>query len=70
MIHPSQIRYFSGDMNQDGNINLTDVISVTIMHLYFQQVIRHGRQEDNSTDLTDILIANGNSIKCMSVIRP
>jgi len=72
-IDSSPVRFgiFSGDVNQDGNINLTDVISVyNNASLFLTGYKTTDVNGDNLTDLTDVIIANNNSIKFISVVKP
>ena len=62
---------FSGDVNRDGFVNLTDIISVYndagIFASGYKVTDVNG---DNITDLTDVIIAYNNSASFVNVIRP
>ena len=69
----SPLRYaiYSGDVNQDGFIELTDVILIyndaTVFTTGYKSSDING---DNISDLTDLLLAYNNSNKFVSVVKP
>ena len=72
-IDSSPIRYgnYSGDVNQDGNINLTDIIQINNDAVSFKTgYVSSDTNGDNLVSLADILICYNNSIEFKNVIRP
>ena len=62
---------YSGDMNQDGFINLTDVLGVyNAASSFVNGYVPSDMNGDYLTDLTDILITNNNSNNFVSLMRP
>ena len=68
---PVRFAAYSGDVNQDGFINLTDIISTyndaAVFVTGYNVTDLNG---DNISDLTDVIIANNNSNSLVSRIRP
>lgn len=68
---PVRFAIFSGDVNQDGFIDLTDVILVYNEASLFLSGYRNtDTNGDNLTDLTDMLLAYNNSNNFVSMINP
>lgn len=62
---------FSGDVNQDGFINLSDVVDIYNDAGNFITGYKvTDTNGDDITDLSDILIANNNSIGFVTLVRP
>jgi len=69
----SPLRYavFSGDVNQDGFINLADVINIYNDAGNFVTGYKvTDVNGDNITDLSDVIIANNNSVGFVTVVKP
>jgi plastocyanin len=63
--------FYSGDVNQDGSINLTDVLQVyNEATLFAAGYVVTDVNGDNITDLADVLIAQNNANNFVSVSRP
>lgn len=63
--------FYSGDVNQDGSINLTDIISVYNNSAGF--VAGYSVTDlngDNITNLSDLIMTYNNSAKFVQVVRP
>ena len=59
---PVKFADYSGDVNQDGIVDLTDVINIyNNAQNFLSGYIVTDINGDNLTDLTDVLIANNNS---------
>ncbi len=68
---PLRYAIFSGDVNQDGSLNLTDIILVSNNSTNFiNGYINTDLNGDNFTNLTDILIAYNNSNSFVSRVTP
>jgi len=68
---PARFADFSGDVNQDGFINLADVIGIYNDAGNFVTGYKvTDTNGDNITDLSDILIANNNSVGFVTVVKP
>ncbi|MEP7145536.1 MAG: hypothetical protein ABI792_00865 [bacterium] len=62
---------FSGEVNQDGSLNLTDIILISNNAAnFFNGYINTDLNGDNFTNLTDILIAYNNSNSFVSKVTP
>jgi len=73
LIDPSPLRYgiYSGDINQEGHIDLVDVLSAYNNARTFTSGYKiTDLSGDNLTDLSDVLIAYNNAVKFIGVIRP
>ncbi len=73
LIDSSPVRFgiYSGDINKDGFINLTDVINIYNDGSNFVTGYKvTDINGDNITDLTDVLITNNNSIVFVTVVKP
>ncbi len=69
----SPVRYaiYSGDVNQDGFIDLTDVIMVyNDASIFITGYKNSDVNGDSITDLTDVIITYNNSNKFVSVVHP
>ncbi|MBK8553188.1 MAG: SBBP repeat-containing protein [Ignavibacteria bacterium] len=69
----SPIRYavFSGDANQDGFVNLTDVVNINNdVNNFLTGYISSDVNGDGSVNLTDLIIAYNNSVSFVSKVRP
>ncbi len=68
----SRIRWiYSGDVDQEGSINLSDVIDVYNNSLDFLTgYLNTDVNGDNVTDLTDLLITYNNSLLFIEVRKP
>ena len=63
--------FYSGDVNQDGFIDLTDVILIINDANSFVTGYKvTDLTGNNITDLTDALFAYNNSVKFVSLVRP
>ncbi len=63
--------FYSGDVNQDAYIDLTDVLSIyNGANNFLTGYVVTDLTGDSIVDLTDILMAYNNSAKFVSVIRP
>ena len=63
--------FYSGDVNQDGYIDLTDVLAIyNGANNFLTGYVVTDLTGDSIVDLTDILMAYNNSVKFVSVIRP
>ncbi|MBK8550012.1 MAG: SBBP repeat-containing protein [Ignavibacteria bacterium] len=70
-LSPLRHAFYSGDNNQDGFVNLTDVIDVYNAAGNFVTGYKSSDMSgDNLTDLTDVLITNNNSVLFVSRKRP
>ena len=72
-VDASPVRYaiYSGDVNQDGTIDLNDVLSVYNAASGFSSgYVVNDVNGDNIVDLNDILIAYNNSAGFVAVIKP
>lgn len=68
---PLRFAVFSGDINQDGFIDLTDVIlSYNDASSFITGYKSSDVNGDDVTDLTDMLLAYNNSNKFVSIIKP
>jgi len=62
---------WSGDVNQDGSVNLTDIVAVfNNAQNFVAGYVATDLNGDNVTNLTDILIVGNNSVDFVHVIRP
>lgn len=64
--------FYSGDVNQDGVIDLTDVIQISNDAGIFLtgQYLQTDLNGDSASDLTDLLLAYNNSAEFVSVVKP
>ena len=72
-VDASPVRYadYSGDVNQNGILELNDILSVYNAAVVFSSgYVVNDVNGDNITDLNDILIAYNNSAAFVAVIRP
>lgn len=72
-IDTSPVRFgiYSGDVNKDGFVNLTDVISVyNDAGIFVNGYKVTDVNGDNTTDLTDVIITNNNSTAFVSLVKP
>jgi hypothetical protein len=63
-VDTSPIRFadYSGDINQDGNVDLTDIVNINNNATVFQAgYVLSDLNGDNITDLTDLLIGINNA---------
>ncbi len=68
---PVKFAIYSGDVNQDGTVDLSDIISIYNDATNFASgYINTDLNGDNSADLSDIIIAYNNSINFVSKITP
>ncbi len=68
---PVRFGLYSGDVNQDGSVNLTDIISIANNSSNFVNgYVNTDLNFDNTTNLTDILIASNNSSSFVHRIIP
>ncbi len=68
---PNKFAIYSGDVNQDGFINLSDVITISNDAGSFTSGYKvTDINGDNLSDLTDVIIANNNSTNFVSVMKP
>ncbi|HMS32569.1 MAG TPA: hypothetical protein PKC91_00650 [Ignavibacteria bacterium] len=62
---------FSGDVNQDGFIDLTDVLSINNdANIFLSGYVVTDLTGNDLVDLTDVLMAYNNSVGFVSVIKP
>ena len=67
----SDFGFYSGDVNQDGYIDLTDInLIYNDAGIFAGGYIVTDITGDNITDLTDLLLAFNNANDFVSVIRP
>ena len=72
-INSAPVRYavYSGDADQDGNVNLNDLITINNDASQFRTgYLRSDINGDDIADLTDLIVTFNNSRKFVSVIRP
>lgn len=70
-LSPPRFGVYSGDVNQNGFIDLTDVILVyNDASAFVSGYVKTDINGDDITDLTDILITYNNSAGFVSVVRP
>ena len=64
--------FYSGDVNQDGLIDLTDVLQIYNDAGIFLtgQYLTTDLNGDSASDLTDLLLAYNNSVEFVSVVKP
>jgi len=68
---PNEFAIYSGDVNQDGTIDLTDVITINNdANIFSTGYLNSDVNGNNATDLSDVLIALNNANIFVSVIRP
>lgn len=68
---PVRFGIFSGDVNQDGSIDLNDVLSnYNAATIFLTGYVVNDVNGDNVVDLNDILFSYNNSAAFVSVIRP
>ena len=73
IVETSPVRYgmYSGDVNQDGSIDLNDVLSVyNAATIFSSGYITDDVTGDDLADLNDILIAYNNSAAFVAAVRP
>jgi len=73
IVETSPVRYgmYSGDVNQDGSIDLNDVLSVYNAATVFSSgYITDDVTGDNLADLNDILITYNNSAAFVAAVKP
>ncbi|HMS35417.1 MAG TPA: FG-GAP-like repeat-containing protein [Ignavibacteria bacterium] len=73
LVNPSPVRYaiYSGDVNQDGSIDLNDVLSVyNASSVFSSGYVVNDVNGDNLVDLNDIILAYNNSAAFVAVVRP
>lgn len=72
-VDTSPLRYgmFSGDINQDGSIDVSDLIEIyNAMNAYASGYIPTDLNYDELTDVTDLLMAYNNALNLVSVVTP
>jgi hypothetical protein len=63
--------FYSGDVNQDGSIDLTDVLQIyNSANSFTTGYVATDLTGDNTVDLTDLLLAYNNAIEFVNVVRP
>jgi hypothetical protein len=63
--------FYSGDVNQDGFIDLTDVLTIyNSANSFLTGYVATDLTGDSIVDLTDMLLAYNNSVKFVSVMKP
>ena len=68
---PVTYAFYSGDVNQDGSINLTDVLSINNdANTFVSGYVVTDLTGNEIVDITDVLMAYNNSVNFVSVIRP
>lgn len=68
----SKFCFFSGDLNNDGVINLTDIIPIYVLASHFTvgNYLPEDLTGDNIVDLNDVLICYNNSASFVKFMRP
>lgn len=62
---------YSGDVNQNGSVDLTDVVLVNdAMNNFVTGYVPEDITGDNEVDLTDVLLASANSTNFVMVVKP
>ena len=70
-LSPIRHAFYSGDKNQDGFVNLTDLLDVyNAAGSYTSGYVTSDIDGNNVCDLTDVLIVYNNSVNFVSLIRP
>ncbi len=68
---PQEFGLYSGDVNQDGFIDLTDVININNdANSFATGYINTDLTGNNVTDLTDVIMAYNNSVNFVSIKKP
>ncbi len=68
---PLQFALYSGDVNQDGVIDLTDILQIYNNSFFFATgFMVTDLTGDNLSDLSDLLIAYNNTVKFVKIERP
>lgn len=68
---PLKFAMYNGDENQDGNVDVTDVVDIYNDALNFiSGYVQTDINGDNFVDVSDLIITHNNSINFVSVIRP
>lgn len=68
---PERYACYSGDADQDGNVNLSDLILINNdASVFASGYLNSDITGDSDTDLSDVIITYNNSKKFVSVIRP
>jgi len=68
---PKRYGIFSGDENQDGYVNLTDIVNVyNNAAIFVNGYVASDMNGDNLTDLTDVVITFNNANEFVSAITP
>ena len=63
--------FYSGDVNQDGYIDLTDVIQINNeANTFTTGYVVTDLTGNNAVDLTDVIMAYNNSVSFVSVVKP
>ncbi len=73
LVDGAPVRYgiYSGDVNQDGTIDLNDVLSVyNAAAVFTSGYVVNDINGDSIVDLNDILIAYNNSAAFAAVVKP
>lgn len=72
-VDPSPLRFgiYSGDPNQDGTVDVSDLVSIyNDASVFLSGYVPTDINGDDFTDVSDLIIAYNNSINFVSVIRP
>lgn len=68
---PNKFALYSGDVNQDGSVNLTDILAVfNDAGIFAAGYIKTDLTGDNVANLTDIILAFNNSVNFVHKITP
>ena len=68
---PVKFAIYSGDVNRDGFIDLTDITNVyNNSNSFVTGYVNSDVNGDNVTDLTDLVITYNNSVKFVKVLKP
>jgi hypothetical protein len=71
MLPPVKFGIYSGDQNQNGIVDLTDVVNVSNEAAYFTSgYFPTDMNGENTTDLTDIVITSNNAGSFVAKIVP
>ena len=67
----SKYSVYTGDVNQEGSVDLTDIITIyNDAGIFASGYINTDLNYDNLADLTDIILAYNNSSMFVAVVRP
>ena len=68
---PLRFGIYSGDQNQDGSVNLTDVVNVyNNANTFVNGYVASDMNGDNITDLSDLVITSNNASAFVAKVTP